>query len=52
MVVCKRCHRRKSRKVYVRHKRDCIPSEKDIQHYSSSKGVSPETLKLRKQKGD
>jgi len=35
--TCKKCHKFKKKSVYARHKKTCIPSKKDMEHYLSSK---------------
>ncbi len=45
MPICPKCHRYKKKSLFDRHKKICIPSRKDIEHFSDSTKIGEDLRK-------
>ena len=53
MPTCPKCHRFKRKKVFNRHKKECVPTKGDILRYSISKSSNiDEKVKKRQARKD
>jgi hypothetical protein len=51
MAVCPKCHRFKTKAYLSRHKRYCVPTQEQLEHYVASKSSGEKKKKKKNDNG-